>query len=586
MIPDGVIEEIKYRNDIESVISSYVQVKRRGRNLVGLCPFHSEKTPSFTVYPDSQSFFCFGCGAGGDVVTFIRRMENLDYREALKFLAERAGMKLSDEYVEDDAAKLKMRILEINRTAASFYYNSLVSDVGKGALGYLTERGLSKRIIRKFGLGYAPDSWNALLYKLKDSGFSEKEIEASGVVIKNRNGKMYDAYRNRVIFPIIDLRGNVIGFGARKLEGDGPKYINSPDTSAYKKSRNLFALNFAKNDKSGNIILVEGYMDAISLYQAGFENTVATCGTALTAEQARLISQYAKSVTISYDSDEAGVKAARRAVPLLDAAGVRVKALRIEGAKDPDEYIKKFGALRFKKMIEDSSSAAEYELDLIKRKYDVYTNEGKIAILKESCVYVAGVVNPLEREVYAGNLSKELGVEKDAIVRQINEIIRRKSGEERKKSMRDLKIFDPEVKNGRMVDPDRAKHIKTAVAQEKLIACMLKYPEYAEKIIAGVDIESMPVAANRRIFEVAAERIKQGLAFDFTQLNAELSIEEISRAAALMAGCEIKFTDADVDYYIKMVRESTSEMTPEKVGELEDDEYLNNIRAAIEKKKE
>lgn len=586
MIPDGVIEEIKYRNDIESVISSYVQVKRRGRNLVGLCPFHSEKTPSFTVYPDSQSFFCFGCGAGGDVVTFIRRMENLDYREALKFLAERAGMKLSDEYVEDDAAKLKMRILEINRTAASFYYNSLVSDVGKGALGYLTERGLSKRIIRKFGLGYAPDSWNALLYKLKDSGFSEKEIEASGVVIKNRNGKMYDAYRNRVIFPIIDLRGNVIGFGARKLEGDGPKYINSPDTSAYKKSRNLFALNFAKNDKSGNIILVEGYMDAISLYQAGFENTVATCGTALTAEQARLISQYAKSVTISYDSDEAGVKAARRAVPLLDAAGVRVKALRIEGAKDPDEYIKKFGALRFKKMIEDSSSAAEYELDLIKRKYDVYTNEGKIAILKESCVYVAGVVNPLEREVYAGNLSKELGVEKDAIVRQINEIIRRKSGEERKKSMRDLKIFDPEVKNGRIVDPDRAKHIKTAVAQEKLIACMLKYPEYAEKIIAGVDIESMPVAANRRIFEVAAERIKQGLAFDFTQLNAELSIEEISRAAALMAGCEIKFTDADVDYYIKMVRESTSEMTPEKVGELEDDEYLNNIRAAIEKKKE
>lgn len=586
MIPDGVIEEIKYRNDIESVISSYVQVKRRGRNLVGLCPFHSEKTPSFTVYPDSQSFFCFGCGAGGDVVTFIRRMENLDYVEALKFLAERAGMKLSDEYVEDDAAKLKMRILEINRTAASFYYNSLVSDAGKGALRYLTERGLSNRIIRKFGLGYAPDSWNALLYKLKDLGFSEKEIEASGVVIKNRSGKMYDAYRNRVMFPIIDLRGNVIGFGARKLEGDGPKYINSPDTAAYKKSRNLFALNFAKNDKSGNIILVEGYMDAISLYQAGFENTVATCGTALTAEQARLISQYAKSVTISYDSDEAGVKAARRAAPLLDAAGVRVKALRIEGAKDPDEYIKKYGALRFKKLIEDSASAAEYELDLIKRKYDEHTNEGKIAILKESCVYVAGVANSLEREVYAGNLSKELGVDKDAILRQINEIIRRKSGEERKKSMRDLKIFDPEVKNGRIVDPDRAKHIKTAVAQEKLIACMLKYPEYAEKIIAGVDIESMPVAANRRIFEVAAERIKQGLTFDFTHLNAELSIEEINRASALMAGCEIKFTDADVEHYIKMVRESTKEMTPEKVGELEDDEYLNNIRAAIEKKKE
>ncbi len=586
MIPDGVIEEIKYRNDIESVISSYVEVKRRGRNLVGLCPFHSEKTPSFTVYPDSQSFFCFGCGAGGDVVTFIRRIENLDYREALKFLAERAGMKLSDEYVEDDAAKLKMRILEINRTAASFYYNCLVSDAGKGALGYLTERGLSNRIIRKFGLGYAPNSWNALLYKLKDSGFSEKEIEASGVVIKNRSGKMYDAYRNRVMFPIIDLRGNVIGFGARKLEGDGPKYINSPDTAAYKKSRNLFALNFAKNDKSGNIILVEGYMDAISLYQAGFENAVATCGTALTAEQARLISQYAKSVTISYDSDEAGIKAARRAAPLLDAAGVRVKALRIEGAKDPDEYIKKFGALRFKKMIEDSASAAEYELDLIKRRYDEHTNEGKIAILKESCAYVAGVANPLEREVYAGNLSKELGVDKDAILRQINEIIRRKSGEERKKSMRDLKIFDPEVKNGRIVDPDRAKHIKTAVAQEKLIACMLKYPEYAEKIIAGVDIEGMPVAANRRIFEVAAERIKQGLSFDFTQLNAELSIEEISRASALMAGCEIRFTDADVEYYLKTIRESTKELSPEKVGELEDDEYLNNIRAAIEKKKE
>ena len=325
-------------------------------------------------------------------------------------------------------------------------------------------------------------------------------------------------------------------------------------------------------------------MDAISLHQAGFENTVATLGTALTSEQARIISQYAKSVVVSYDSDEAGIKAARRAIPLLDAAGLNVKTLRIQGAKDPDEFIKNYGALRFKRMIDECGSAAEYELDVIKRKYDAKTNEGKVEILKESCVYISTIANRIERDVYAGKLSRELDVDKSAILGQVEELIKKRRSAENKKYMRDLKIYSYDNKRGGIGNPERVKNIKTAVAQEKLIACMLKYPEFSKKIVERLESEDFSVEENRKIFNVAKERIEKGLQFDFTSVNAELSMEDINRASALVAGCEIKFTDNDIDYYINIVKDAANEISPEKAAELSDEEYLSRIKKVIDKK--
>ena len=310
MIPQSFIEELKMHSDIESVVSSYVQLKRRGRILVGLCPFHSEKTGSFTVYPESQSFYCFGCGAGGDVIGFIRRIENLEYVEAIKLLAQRAGMTVPEDAAEDRTAMLKTRILEMNREAARFYYDRLIEPAGEPALRYLLGRGLLPKTIKHFGLGYAPAQWSALTDMLAKKGFKYEEMEAACLARKGRNGGYYDVFRDRVMFPIIDLRGNVIGFGGRKMTGDGPKYYNSPDTPVFKKTKNLFALNFAKkNGKLPYLILCEGYMDVISMHQAGFTQAVASLGTSLTSDQCRLAAAYTDEAILAYDSDEAGQKA-------------------------------------------------------------------------------------------------------------------------------------------------------------------------------------------------------------------------------------------------------------------------------------
>ncbi|MEG1849295.1 MAG: DNA primase, partial [Oscillospiraceae bacterium] len=351
MIPESFIEELKYRSDIEQIISPYVQLKRAGRHLTGLCPFHSEKTPSFVVYPENQSFYCFGCGAGGDVVTFVRKSENLEYLEALRFLAQKAGMTLPEDAENDEAGRMRLRILECNRESARFFHAALISPAGEPGLAYLRRRQLSDTTIRRFGLGWAPDSWGSLHEHLLKKGFTEAEMLAAAVTRGGTRGS-YDSFRGRVIFPIIDLRGAVIGFGGRIL-GDGqPKYLNSPDTMVFKKSRNLFALNVAKATKEPRLLLTEGYMDAIAVHQAGFDNAVATLGTALTQEQARLMAQYTGEVVIAYDSDGAGQKATVRANELLAQTGIKVRVLSMTGAKDPDEFIKANGALRFKQLVE------------------------------------------------------------------------------------------------------------------------------------------------------------------------------------------------------------------------------------------
>ncbi|MDE7301748.1 MAG: DNA primase, partial [Oscillospiraceae bacterium] len=412
-IPELFIQELKQNNPIDSVMSSYVSLIRRGRSCVCLCPFHSEKSPSCTLYLENNSFYCFGCGAGGDVITFIMKIENLGYIEALKFLAERAGMAMPEDARNNESSRIKSRILEINRTAARFFFDTLTrSPDGEKGRRYFAERQLSAATITKYGLGYAPNGWYNLSNHLRSKGFSDEEMISAFLCGRGKNGGVFDIFRDRVMFPIIDLRGNVIAFGGRTIDGDGPKYINSSDTPVFKKSQNLFSLNFAKKSEEKRLILAEGYMDVIAINQAGFENVVATLGTALTQEQARLMSQYAEEIIIAYDSDGAGQNATHKAINLLSEVGARTKIIRMEGAKDPDEYIKKFGALRFKQLLDKSGGAIEFELEKCRAGLDTDTDEGRIEYLKRCVNVLADITSPIEREVYAGRLAEANRVNK------------------------------------------------------------------------------------------------------------------------------------------------------------------------------
>ncbi|MGN0469010.1 MAG: DNA primase, partial [Acutalibacteraceae bacterium] len=356
---DEFIEELRARNDIEQFISTYVQLRRRGKNLVGLCPFHNEKTPSFTVYPENQSYYCFGCGAGGEIINFTRRIENLDYVEAVRFLCDRCGMAMPSEGYDNSIAEKRKRMYEINKEAARFFHNYLFSPEGKAGLDYYKMRGYSKKTLVRFGMGYAPDDWHKLLNHMREKGYSYEELYAANLANKSeKNGKTnyYDSFRNRVMVPIIDARGNVVAFGGRVLDDSKPKYINTSDTLVYKKSLGVFGLNFAKNSKEKSLILVEGYMDAISLHQAGFDNAIACLGTALTSEMAHLLSRYCDEIILSYDADEAGQKATKRAIEVFSSIGMKLRVVRLSGGKDPDEILKKYGPERFRSLIDGASN--------------------------------------------------------------------------------------------------------------------------------------------------------------------------------------------------------------------------------------
>ncbi len=419
MLPEAFLNELKYNTDIEQVIGRYVQLRRRAKNLTGLCPFHSEKTPSFTVYPDTQSFYCFGCGAGGDAITFMKKIENLDYMEAVRSLAERAGMAVPEGAVDDGSRQRKARILELNRAAARHFHQNLMAQRGREARKYLVDRGLTKATVVRFGIGYAPESWDDLRDHLREKGFTDEEMIAAALVSPGKKGGCYDAFRNRIIFPIIDLRGGVIAFGGRNLSDQGPKYLNSGDTPVFKKSRNLFALNFAKDTKRPELILCEGYMDVVSVHQGGFDNAVATLGTALTPEQARLISNYTDTVVLSYDSDGPGQQATRRAISIFEDTGVKVRVLSIPDAKDPDEFLKKFGPERFALLLEGSSGAMDFEVEKLRKKYDTDIPEGRVGFLQEFVRLLAGLSSPIQREVYLSKVCRELEVDKQAVAHQL-----------------------------------------------------------------------------------------------------------------------------------------------------------------------
>ena len=533
---DDFIQQIRDNNDIESVISSYIDLKRRGKNLVGLCPFHNEKTPSFTVYPETASYYCFGCGAGGEVINFIRNIENLDFTEAVKLLADRAGLKLPEyQNYDDSVAKLRRRIYEANREAARFYHETLFTDKGKKQLDYLLGRGVSPKMIKHFGLGAAPDDWHSLEEHLKSKGFKWEELVAANLVRNSeKNGKRYyyDAFRAKVMYPVIDIRGNVVAFGGRVLDDSKPKYINTSDTLVYKKSNELFALNFAKNGNNRKLILCEGYMDVIALHQAGFENAVAGLGTALTPEQVSLISRYADEVALCYDSDEAGQKAVRAAMTLFSKTGVKVKVIRLEGGKDPDEIIKRYGKERFERLLNKADNDTEYKLSKLREKYIVETDDGKLSFLREA-VKILAFCDSIERDVYAMRLSDELNVGKDAIIQQINEA-RRKENYRRTKT--ELATAQKRVQNLDIAaDPQRLKNIRAAKAEDTVLVTLLNNAGFYKNIKDRLSEDVFITPVNKHLLEIITKRLEEQESIDISHLSQYLTSEEVSVVARLLA---------------------------------------------------
>lgn len=554
MISQTVIEELKLRCPIEDVISSYVTLKRAGSNRNGLCPFHSEKTPSFTVFPGTSSFYCFGCGAGGDVISFIMRVENLDYRDALEFLAKRAGITLPEDGTRQERGVSRKRLYEMNTAAAKFFRSALFeSDEGGIARNYLNNRGLSQTIIKRFGLGYADESFNSLRDHLRKNGFTEEEMVAGFLCKKSeKNGSLYDIFRAKVMFPIIDTAGNIVAFGGRVLDNSKPKYINSSDTPAFNKKRNLFALNYAKNSCADRLILCEGYMDVIALHEFGFENAVATLGTAITSEQARLISKYTKQVIITYDSDEAGQRAADKAFKLLDEVGVDTKILKVEGAKDPDEYLRKFGKVEFEKLLGLSRTRFEFTVSKILSEHDISNDEEKVKAIRRIVSYIAAIPSSVEREIYSAKLAEMMNLNVENVRRDISYAIKRKNSE-KKKEEHDRLIRDTIGLSDR-VNPDFAKNPISAKLEETVLGMVLSRIEYASLPVDGMPLseEDLATEFGRKLFSFIKEATDSG-GFEFGQLSENFSQEEVSRAMKLMLARE-KLSDNGEDIFKENVR--------------------------------
>ena len=582
MLPELFIQQLKQSCDMERIVSGYLPLKKKGRYLVGLCPFHSEKSPSFYVYPQNQSFYCFGCGAGGDVITFIRRIENLEYMEAVKLLADRCGLELPmDSDQSDERSMLKKRVLEINRESARFFHSCLMSEQGRQAYEYLISRGRDRKTIRHFGLGYAPAGWDGLLNHLRTKGFSDNDMLEANVVTKGKYGP-HDRFSNRVIFPIIDLRGNVVAFGGRALDDKGAKYLNSSDTPVFKKSKTLFALNFAKTSKRPGLILAEGYMDVIAIHQAGFDNAVATLGTALTEEQARLISQYAERVVLAYDSDGPGQEATKRAMNIFDEVGVKVSVLSMTGAKDPDEFIKKYGTERFAMLLDNSRNPVEFELSKLRTTHDTAQADGKVGYLKEACKLFAGIRNPVEREVYITQTANELAISPQAIKAQIENLDKRESYRQRKQQRADTNIYI-----GRMAaakdDLQRRTNLRYAMAEEGVLFCLMKNPDSYPQVSNRVSEQDFVTDINRQLYLALSQRLEQGQTVEMIDLSSQLSPELMGRISAIMATAPSQRCDEQTlgDYIARLI-EHRSVKTEREVAQMDDNdlgEYVKQLAA-------
>lgn len=579
-LPEDFLIQLKQNNPIESVMNSYVQIKRSGKDYVCLCPFHSEKTPSCHINTANQYFYCFGCHAGGDVITFIMKQENLEYIEAVRFLAQRAGMTIPEDSQSSDISRLKMRILEMNRTAARFYNSVLMREKNgeKGRL-YFSSRQLSIKTITKYGLGYAPDSWDMLTSHLKANGFTEREIIAANLARESKNGGIYDSFRDRVMFPIIDLRGNIIAFGGRIIDGDGPKYLNSSDTLVFKKSRNLFSLNFAKRSSEHRLILAEGYMDVIAINQGGFENVVATLGTALTPEQARLMSQYAEEVIIAYDSDNAGQNATSKAINLLSDVGLRTRIIKIEGAKDPDEYIKKFGPLRFKQLLDNSDGAVNFELKKCADGLDISTDTGKLEYLKRCVGVIARINSPIERDIYISRLAKEQGVSKEAISGQVTASLRKAAGSAKSKAWNEIRTFSAVARE----DPEAARHPKQYKAERGIIAYLAKHPDDLEYVKKSLSPEMFITQFNRLIYEKLTDGMEKSAEFGIMSLQSEFSADEMGKITSILSAAkDLDLNRQSAEDYIAVLKdyyeESQIAVAPSEMSDNDFKQFASSLK--------
>jgi len=531
-----LVEEIRSRNDIVELIGMYVNLKRAGSNFSGLCPYHSEKSPSFTVFPATQSFYCFGCGAGGDAITFAMRSENLDYPGAVEFLAKRAGITIPTDEKEERGIG-RQRIYEMNLAAAKYFRNCLFDEkIGRVGMEYLAgKRKLPLVIIKRFGLGFAPDSFGGLTDHMKRLGFTEEELITGFLCGKSqKTGKVYDYFRNRVIFPIINTSGDIIGFGGRVMDDSKPKYLNSSDTPGFKKSRNLFALNYGKNHCSERLILCEGYMDVIACHAAGFENAVATLGTALTSEQARLMAKHTKQVIIAYDSDEAGQNATRKAIRMLTEVGLEVRVLHMEGAKDPDEYIKKYGADSFRALLDAGKTGFEFKLDATLEKHDISTADGKIKASRELCEYISEVNSGVEREVYIAITAKRLGLSEDGIKNDVASIRKKKMVEYHAGVSRQAR--NDAMGIGDRINSDGIKNIKARTAEEAIIGLLLLFDEYRAAVISKkveLDGEDFFSEFHKKVFETVCSLERDG-EYDFSLLGQFFSPDEMGRLEGLI----------------------------------------------------
>lgn len=585
MIPEDIINEIKYRNDIETAVSAYVNLKRRGKNLVGLCPFHSEKTPSFTVYPENGSFYCFGCGVGGDVFTFTGLIENLDYIEAVKLLAERSGVALPQDGYDDSMQRLKNRIYDINRDTARFFHSFLMSPEGKWALDYLLGRGLTLKTIKHFGLGAAPDSWDRLIKHLKQKGYSESEMTAANVVGKSSRGTLYDRFRKRVMFPIINIRGNIIGFSGRAMPGEdkqGGKYVNTSDTPVYKKSANLFGMNFAKNFCSERIILVEGNMDVITLHQAGFKNTAAPLGTAFTQEQVNLLARYTKEIVLTLDADAAGQKAAQRASQLLAGSGLKVRVIMIPDGKDPDEYIKKNGPERFSALLEGAVSDMDYKLLSAAKNINSESDDGRLQYLSAAAEIVAESDDIMTRDIYIGRLSEKYGVSRTALTAKIEEIRRNKLRLKKKKEISE--IIRPRLSKGD-INPERRKSVKGTAAEETLIAVLLKNPDFYRTALEQLPVEKMITSLNRRIYEIIISTLESGRTLDVSVFAEKLLPAEIGYVVSLQNSDKAgKNPDIVLKDCIRVILEEDTLSSAVNSAEATAEDWAASLKDLIDKK--
>ncbi len=575
-LSDDFLMELRNRADIESTISSYVNLKRAGRISKGLCPFHGEKTASFTVYPDTQSYYCFGCGNGGDVITFIKNVENLDYIDAVRFLADRVGLDVPDENNYDSTMnKRRLRMLEANREAARFFHKCLQTQDGAIGYRYFKERGLTDETIIRFGLGFAPDSFYALTNHLISKGFTKEELVFANLARRSQKNpqNIYDNFRNRVIFPIIDVKGNVIAFGGRVMDDSKPKYLNTSDTLVYKKSMGVFALNLAKKSGKDSLILCEGYMDVIALHQAGFTNAVAGLGTALTSEQAQLLSRYASEILISYDADEAGQKAAARALTIFKKTNVKIKILRLSGGKDPDEIIKNYGVEKMKAIITGAANEIEFALLREHSKYDTASDDGKRQYL-QSAIKILSSVSPIELEIYASRIAEELSVSKEVVIMEAKRQAKKNTVIQQKREFTEIQRQEDILDK---LNVQRKMFYRGAKAEEMLIALVMANPEFVNDIDKKISSEDFVTEFNGRIYKAVTDRIRQGKSHEISFLYGDLTDDEINAVAKIQTMSHtLKNTIAECEDCISVIlnEKNKKRLKDVSVDTISDEDFL------------